>query len=77
MHALIAFAFGPVGRWFVGIGFAVAFCAMIYGKGYSDGGDAARASIAAQQAKAQAGAKQEADRVQGGDRSRVKGFDRD
>ncbi len=77
IHALIAFAFGTVGRCFVGIGFAVTFCALLYCQGCSDGGHAERASIAAENAKARAGAKQEVDRVTGGNRDRVEGFDRD
>jgi hypothetical protein len=77
MHALIAFAIGPVGRWIAGIAFVGVLALSIYSKGYGDGGRALQAKIDAREAKATAGAKKEADRVQGGDRSNVKGFDRD
>jgi hypothetical protein len=77
MHALIAFALGPVGRWVAGAVFIVALAASIYAKGRIDGRDAMQAKYEAMNAAAAAGAKKEADRVQGGDRSKVKGFDRD
>lgn len=77
MHALVAFALGPVGRWVAGAAFVGVLALSIYSKGYGDGGRAVQAKIDAQAAKAAAGAKRETDRVQGGDRSKVEGFDRE
>jgi hypothetical protein len=72
-RSLWGFVATPLG----GVLIAGALAASIYGKGWTDGRAALKASIVEVQGKAQAGAKQEADRVIGGDRSRVKGFDRD
>lgn len=77
MHALVAFALGPVGRWVAGLGFIIAVAASIYAKGRIDGREALRAKLDAQAAQALGLAKKEADRVIGGDRSKVEGFDRD
>ena len=74
---LIAIFTGPIGRWLAGTLFVLALAASIYAKGRIDGRASLQAKIDAREATAKAAAKVETDRVVGGDRSKVKGFDRD
>lgn len=77
MHALVAFAIGPIGRYVVLAGFLIALCGGTYLKIKSDIVAAERARIAEKERAHEAAAKRESDRVSGGDTSRVRGFYRD
>jgi hypothetical protein len=73
----IAFFTGPIGRY---VGLALALCALAWGAwsmAERSGREIERSRIErAEKGKANA-AKNELDRVNGGDRGRVSGFDRD
>lgn len=76
MHALVAFAIGPVGRYVVLAGLLLALCGGTYLKIKSDILAAERARIVEKERAHEAAAKRELDRLNGGDRSGVSGFDR-
>ena len=77
MHVLIAFFLGPIGRY---VGLALLVAAVVGGvlwKARTDGAADAIAKIERKQQEKIDAAKAGADRVLGGDDSRVRGFDRD
>lgn len=77
MHALVAFAIGPVGRYVVLAGLLTSLVGGVYIKVTTDAADAERARIERQERKNEQAAKRELDRLNSGDRGGVSGFDRD
>jgi hypothetical protein len=77
MHALVAFAIGPIGRYVVLAGLLLAIVGGTYLKIRSDILAAERARTVEKERAHEAAAKRELDKLIGGDDSIVRRFDRE